>query len=74
MKVGRLSRKGQVTLPKELREIVGLSPGDLVVYSIDNGQITIKRLESFDTKFHNAVADTLEEWGTSEDDEAFNDL
>ena len=36
-----VSAKGQLTIPKDLREAVNLHPGDQVVYSIVNGEIVI---------------------------------
>ena len=36
-----LSSKGQVTLPKEMREELNLKPGDQMIYTIIDGQIVI---------------------------------
>lgn len=36
-----LSPKGQITLPKEMREELGLKAGDMVVYTIVDGQLVI---------------------------------
>ena len=74
MTVGRLSSKGQVTIPKKIREILGLQPGDMVSCEVHNGILTLKRVEPFDTAFHEALSKTLDEWSTPEDEEAFRDL
>ena len=74
MRASRLSAKGQVTIPKELRESIGLQPGDMVGYEVKNGIISLTRIEPFDAAFHAALSDTLDEWVTREDDEAFRDL
>ena len=74
MRASRLSAKGQVTIPKELRESVGLQPGDMVGYEVKNGVISLTRIEPFDAAFHAAISDTLDEWMTPEDDEAFREL
>ncbi len=74
MRASRLSSKGQVTIPKELRESIGLQPGDMVGYEVKNGIISLTRIEPFDAAFHAALSDTLDEWVTREDDEAFRDL
>lgn len=74
MHVSKLSHKGQVTIPKKIREVVGLEPGDLVVYELQDQVVILKRVAPFDVAFHAALSQTLEEWTTPEDDEAFSDL
>lgn len=36
-----LSSKGQVTIPKEMRDALNLQPGDQLVYSLVDGEIVI---------------------------------
>ncbi len=36
-----LSAKGQVTIPKEMREELNLRPGDQLIYSLIDGQVVI---------------------------------
>ena len=74
MQVSRLSAKGQVTVPKEIRKVLGLNAGDLIAYEVRDRVVILKRAEPFDTAFHEALSATLDEWNTSEDDEAFRDL
>lgn len=74
MQASRISAKGQVTIPKEIREVLKLEPGDMVAYELRNGMVTLKRVEPLDTAFHEALSATLGEWNTPEDDEAFRDL
>ncbi len=74
MEISKLSVKGQITIPKEIRKAIGLQPGDMVSYSVDNGVILLKRLQSFDSRFHAALSETMEEWASPDDDEAFRDL
>ena len=71
----KLSSKGQVTIPKEVRDNLGLNPGDFVTYDLTNDDaVILRRVEPYDAAYHLAVSDTLEEWGSKEDDEAFRDL
>lgn len=74
MKTGRLSSKGQVTIPKEIRQAMGVEPGDVIGYEVHDGVVTLRRVEPFDHAFHAALTGTLDEWTTPEDDEAFRDL
>jgi antitoxin PrlF len=74
MKASKLSSKGQVTIPKEVRKAIGLKPGDLVSYEVQEGIVILQRAEPFDAAFHAALSSTLEEWSSPEDEEAFRDL
>lgn len=72
--VSRVSSKGQVTLPKKVREAIGVRSGDLVAYEVSKGVVTLRRGEPLDLAFHAALEPTLAEWASPEDDEAFRDL
>lgn len=72
--MSKISSKGQVTIPKKVREALGLRTGDRVGYEIEDQSVRIVRIEPFDAAFHAAVSETLEEWASPEDEEAFGDL
>ena len=74
VRISRVSSKGQVTLPKQVRDAIGVGPGDAVAYDVVKGVVTLRRLEPIDLAFHAAVESTLVEWGSKEDDEAYGDL
>ena len=70
----RLSRKGQVTIPKAVRAKLRAQPGDILLYEVRDNTVTLRRLEPFDAEFHAALSQTLDEWSTPEDEGAFRDL
>ena len=37
----RVTSKGQVTIPRDLRELVGIEPNSEVVFTIENGKLTV---------------------------------
>ena len=74
MILSKISSKGQVTIPKQVRDKIGAKPGDSIAYVIKAGTVTIRRLDPFDAQFHSALSQTLDEWNTPEDEEAFRDL
>ncbi len=74
MQTSKLSSKSQVTLPKEVRAALGARPGDTIAYEVEGNLVRLKRLEPFDAAFHKALSNTLSEWSTDEDEEAFNAL
>ena len=73
-KTSRLSSKGQVTIPREIRAALHLEAGDLVAYDLKDGKAILRRAEPFDAAYHSAISETLEEWGSVDDDKAFHDL
>jgi AbrB family looped-hinge helix DNA binding protein len=73
-KISRLSIKGQVTIPREIRAALHLEAGDLVAYDLKDGKAILRRAEPFDAAYHSALSETLEEWGSVDDDKAFRDL
>jgi len=46
-----LTSKGQLTLPKELRDRLGLQQGDVVEFIEENGKIIVRRQQSKDNPF-----------------------
>lgn len=70
----RLSAKGQVTIPKQVRDGIGLRPGDYITYELHDGVAILRKAESFDADYHLALSATLSEWSSPADDEAFRDL
>ncbi|MBI4479124.1 MAG: AbrB/MazE/SpoVT family DNA-binding domain-containing protein [Acidobacteria bacterium] len=74
MLVSKISSKGQVTIPKKVRESLRAGPGDLLVYEVQDNRVVLRRVEPFDRAFHAALSDTLTEWSSPEDEDAFRDL
>jgi len=74
VKVSRVSTKGQVTIPAGIRSALGVGPGDLIAYELEGDRVRLRKVEPFDAAYHAAVAETLQEWNSPEDEEAFRDL
>jgi len=74
MRISKISSKGQITLPKEVRRALGAREGDAVAYEVEGNTVKLRRVEPFDVEFHRALSSTLDEWATDEDDKAFRDL
>jgi antitoxin PrlF len=72
--ISKLSSKGQVTIPAVIRTAMSLKSGDFIAYELNGKTVKLKKIEPFDAAYHAAVAETLEEWNSPEDEEAFSDL
>ena len=68
--------KGQVRLPRKIRQALGLSEGDLVSYEIvpHHDAVILRRAEPNDDALHLAISDSINEWISAQDMEAFKDL
>ena len=44
---GKVSKKGQVVIPIQIRKALGLNKGSKVSFELHNGEITIKKLPDF---------------------------
>jgi len=70
----KVTAKAQTTVPKEAREALGVKPGDMLVYRIAKGRVTLARAEPLDRTYLKAVESTLSEWTSAEDAAAYDDL
>ncbi len=67
----KLSSKAQMVVPKEIRERLGLKPGDTVRYRLTDVGILIEKAP---TEGDEDPFATFKEWASAEDDRAFADL
>jgi len=76
MQASKLTAKGQVTIPKQVRERLRVQAGDVLIYEFqEDGRLLVRKMEPFDGGWHRALSGTLaDEWNSPEDDEAFSDL
>lgn len=72
--VSKLSYRGQVTIPASTRTAMSLEPGDFIAYDLNGKIVKLRKIEPFDTAYHAAIAETLGEWASPEDEKAFHDL
>ncbi len=72
--VTKLTTKGQATIPSKVRKVLGVKPGDSVMFAIDGDVVTVKRAERLDAAVLKLATDSFSDWNTPEADEAFRDL
>jgi AbrB family looped-hinge helix DNA binding protein len=70
----KLTAKAQTTIPREVRDRLGLAPGDSIVYEVDDEGVRLRRLAPADVAYLRAVQATLSEWDSPEDDAAYAGL
>ena len=70
----KLASKAQTTLPKAVREALGVGPGDVLVYRVAADGVTLARAEALDRSWLKDLDASLSEWGSAEDAAAFGGL
>lgn len=75
MEFSKLTTKHQATIPKAIREKLGLQSGDYVQFQERNGQVVVTKVERLDNDYLRTVGMTLEsEWLSDADEKAYADL
>jgi antitoxin PrlF len=70
----KITSKGQTTLPKEIRDKLGVRSGDTLVYEVEGNAVRVRKAEPFDLAWHRAIPPTLAEWDSTNDHENFDAL
>ena len=69
-----ITAKGQVTIPKAIREALALRQGDQLRWDLDDGGVRVRLVTPLDLTYLRGVEAGLQEWASPEDEEAFADL
>ena len=70
--VAKITAKGQTTIPKDVRQALKVSAGDLIAWEVSaDGTATVRRVQPLDLEYLRAVEGTLGEWAGAADEEAY---
>ena len=74
MKLTKMTTKGQVTIPKKIREALDIRQGDVLRVDVEGDRAVLTKLAvDRDTELK-ALEATLGEWLSDADEEAYRDL
>lgn len=74
MEVATLTAKGQVTVPKMVRDALGLRQGDQLSWELEDGSVRVRAVTPLDVAYLQGLESTLSEWSSAADDQAFAEL
>ena len=74
IELATLTAKGQVTIPKAVRDALGLNQGDQLSWELDDGSVRVRLITPLDLAYMQGIETNLSEWASTADDEAFADL
>ena len=69
MITSKITAKGQVTIPKSIRNALDVREGDFISYETRESEITIKKVPKTDLEWARSLRGTLSEWEDNLDDE-----
>jgi AbrB family looped-hinge helix DNA binding protein len=74
METAKITSKGQMTIPKNIRETAHLKTGDIVALDIEDNHILMRKVTPEGKSYLHSVQETLPEWSSDEDEAAWRDL
>lgn len=74
MSLSTVTSKFQATIPKDIRNYLGVHAGDKLVFAVERDRVVVRRLEGIDQHYLQSVSSQMTEWLSPEDEAAFRDL
>ena len=74
MELATLTAKGQVTIPKAVRDALALKRGDVLSWELDGQSVRLRVVAPVDLDFLRGVEASLSEWASDADEAAFSGL
>jgi len=73
--IAKITAKGQTTIPRAIRNVLNVGPGDQIVWeTLDDGTVRVRRVQALDLDYLRALEGTLSEWQGAADEESYRDL
>jgi len=70
----KLTSKYQATIPEPVRKLLHLDAGDAIAFDIENNSVHMRKARPVDIAFTQSLADTMTEWASLADEDAYHDL
>ncbi|WP_089724539.1 AbrB/MazE/SpoVT family DNA-binding domain-containing protein [Candidatus Thiosymbion oneisti] len=70
----KLTKKYQATIPEPVRRLLHLEAGDAIAFDIEDKNVHIRKAQLVDLEFVQSLEDTLNEWVSEADEEAYRNL
>ncbi len=74
MDMARITSRGQTTIPKRVREAANLNLGDTLSFEVHGNCLVVRKMSPVGNAYLHGLSQTLDEWNSPEDEEAWRDL
>ena len=69
-----MSARGQTIIPKSIREAAGLYAGDTLAFETNGDQVVVRKVPPGRDELVQDLSETMSEWASAQDEEAWRDL
>ena len=74
MDLARITAGGQATIPKPIRDAVGLAEGDTIAFEVVGDRVVVRKVRSDSDGYLEGLTSIMSEWDSPEDEAAWRDL
>lgn len=74
MELTKITSKGQATIPKKVRQALGLRQGDLLRFDVNGNHAVLSKVAVAEDGYLKGVEAGLSEWTSQADEDAYGDL
>ena len=74
MEFAKITSKGQTTIPLAIRKAARLEAGDLLAFEVEGDHLIVRKIRTPADEYLQGVQETLGEWSSPEDEEAWGGL
>ena len=74
MEIARITARGQTTIPKRIRDQMGLRDSDVISFEVEDDHLIVRKVTRAQDDYLQGLSATLSEWGSPEDEDAWRDL
>lgn len=73
--LAKINSKGQITVPADVREVLGVKPGDTVLWELaERGEARVRRAAPLDIAYLETLEPSSSEWASEADEAAHREL
>ena len=74
MEVSKITARGQTTIPKRVRDEIGLNDSDVISFEVEDDHLIVRKVTRAQDDYLQGLSATLGEWASPEDEDAWRDL
>ena len=74
MEIARITARGQTTIPKRIRDAVGLRESDVISFEVEDDHLIVRKVVRGQDDYLQGLSATMSEWASPEDEDAWRDL